>query len=275
MGLDFIVLAHTNPAQVKRLLGRIRPLASAIYLHVDAPEPKRFVDDKVELLRSRPAPRLGFGIVAATIDGLRRFVENPTGSTHVVLLSGADYPIKPDASIQRFFAERPTQSFIGWKPLPRDGWHHEGLSRINRYHLWIRGRRVVIPPLRFAPYRTWRRFPRGLVPFGGSQWWAMSRECAEYVVAYHDRNPQVSRFYRTTLAPDEMFFHTIVLNSPHSEAVQRPLHYIDWRRGGPHVLTVEDLPRLRESPMLFARKFDTTVDRAVLDRLDEYVANMR
>jgi hypothetical protein len=47
------------------------------------------------------------------------------------------------------------------------------------------------------------------------------------------------------------------------------LRYIDWSRGArPAVLGMADLEALRRSPKLFARKFDVTVDRQVLDAID-------
>src|SRR3954470_19932882 len=105
--IDFIVLAHTRPPQVRRLLARLAPLPGTTYLHVDAPDPEPFVGDTdAELLRSRPAPWGSFGLVEATLDGLRASVQRGSAS-HVVLLSGADYPNKPGEVIAGFFAERP------------------------------------------------------------------------------------------------------------------------------------------------------------------------
>ena len=37
----------------------------------------------------------------------------------------------------------------------------------------------------------------------------------------------------------------------------------------PEVLTMDDLPALERTPALFARKFDTTTDAAVLDEIDD------
>ncbi len=262
--IDFIVLAHTRPAQVRRLLARLAPLGGTTYLHVDAPEPQRFAGDAdVELLRSRPAPWGSFGLVEATLDGLRASVERGTAS-HVVLLSGADYPIKPAEAIAGFFAERPDESFMEAEPLPRATWLHGGLPRINRWHL----RRVSLPPVRVMPRRTFRRFPDGVTPYGGSQWWAMSRACAEQIVRFDAERPDVRAFFRRTLLPDELFFQTVVMSSPQADLVrQGGVHYLDWADGAhPATLTLDDVPALERSPMLFARKFE---DEAVLDAVDK------
>src|SRR3954465_10752454 len=132
--IDSIVLAHTRPAQVRRLLARLAPLGGTTYLHVDAREPQLFVAGEVELLPPRRSPWGSFGLVEATLDGLCASVARGAAS-HVVLLSGADYPIKPATEIAAFFAERPDDSFMEAEPLPRPSWVHGGLPRINRWHL--------------------------------------------------------------------------------------------------------------------------------------------
>ena len=52
--------------------------------------------------------------------------------------------------------------------------------------------------------------------------------------------------------------------------------YIDWSGGGanPKVLTLDDAEELKRSHKLFARKFDTTQDAAVLDVIDESLATL-
>ena len=72
------------------------------------------------------------------------------------------------------------------------------------------------------------------------------------------------------LVPDEIFFQTLVLNSPHRDSVvDANLRYIDWP--GPRVLRADDLDALLGSGMLFARKFDETVDAEILDLLDHQI----
>ena len=78
------------------------------------------------------------------------------------------------------------------------------------------------------------------------------------------------RFFERVLIPDELFFQTLIMNSPLRETVVNDnLRFLDWsREPAPAVLGVHDLDRMIESGKLFARKFDVTVDADVLDRLD-------
>jgi Core-2/I-Branching enzyme len=81
------------------------------------------------------------------------------------------------------------------------------------------------------------------------------------------------RFFEHVFVPDELFFQTLVLNSPHRDSVvDANLRYIDWSTTpGPKVLRTDDLEALLGSGMLFARKFDETVDAEILDLLDRHI----
>jgi hypothetical protein len=96
---------------------------------------------------------------------------------------------------------------------------------------------------------------------------------AEYVHGFVQRNPHV-RFFEHVFIPDDLFVQTIVVNSPLRETlVNDNLRFIDWSEGqGPTVLRIEHLPKLIESGKLIARKFDASVDAAILDALDERIA---
>ena len=101
----------------------------------------------------------------------------------------------------------------------------------------------------------------------------MARSVAEYVHEFTQLNPAYVRFFKHAFVPGELFFQTIVLNSPFRETIVNDnLRFIDWpEKPGPTILRVERLSRLLESGKLFARKFDSTVDAAILDALDQEI----
>ena len=75
---------------------------------------------------------------------------------HVVLLSGQDYPIKPNAYIEDFLAAGSESSFFMHFPLPTANWSHGGMRRFCDWHFRYRRlhlrlplrRRLTSPPLR-------------------------------------------------------------------------------------------------------------------------------
>jgi hypothetical protein len=117
-----------------------------------------------------------------------------------------------------------------------------------------------------------RRVPAGLRPFGGGAWWAFARPVVEYVDRFVRENPAVVRFFEHVLHPSEVFFQTVVMNSPLAgSVVTDSLRYIRWEDelANPVTLRATDLDSILGSGMLFARKFDASVDADVLDLLDE------
>ena len=182
-----------------------------------------------------------------------------------MLLSGQDYPLQPASALERFFAEAGERSFMHVARLPTPFWRKGGFTRIEQWHL-VSYKALHLP----VPWH--RRVPGGLAPYGGEAWWAFTRPVAEHVHAFVEDNPSFVRFFEHVLHPSELFFHTIVMNSPFGDTVvSDTLRYIDWSEDpGPVILRTRDLETLRASGKLFARKFDTDVDGRVLDLIDEW-----
>jgi hypothetical protein len=104
--------------------------------------------------------------------------------------------------------------------------------------------------------------------YGGSTWWAMSGDCVRYIINFMNKNPKFVEFYRNTLIPEEMVFHTIMGNSKYFEKTLPSFTYADWPRNDlahPEMISEKHLPVLakekvpssygKEAYVLFARKF--------------------
>jgi Core-2/I-Branching enzyme len=273
MRVSYIVSAYKNPAQLTRLVRRLHTGSDTSFaIHVDRKTNRSVYEamrkgvsdlDGVEFLERHACHWGGFGHVAASLKGIREVLGSGREPDYAILLSGQDYPIKPNAYLRDFLERADERSFFLRFPLPTRNWTHGGLDRFRRWH-WRFHRVHVSLPLR-------RRMPGGLRPWGGSAYWIMSRNALRTVAEFVDANPSYVRFFRHVDIPDELFFQTVLLNSPEAErCVDLRLHYTEWsRRPAPAILTTEDYPELVESSCLFARKFDDSVDEGVLDLIDE------
>jgi hypothetical protein len=95
--------------------------------------------------------------------------------------------------------------------------------------------------------------------------------CVAHIRSFLAQNPRFIRFFKTVRFPEEFVFQTILANSSLRDSlVDRSLTFTDWIPGSPHpnVLRKEQLGALAQSPALFGRKFDVTVDEEVLDQID-------
>ena len=78
--------------------------------------------------------------------------------------------------------------------------------------------------------------------------------------------------FRFTFCPDEIFLQTILLHSPQiNTIIDDDLRYIDWKRGEPYTFRLEDYDLLIHSEKLFARKFNSTVDEAIIYKIRDAI----
>ena len=97
--------------------------------------------------------------------------------------------------------------------------------------------------------------------YGGSTWWSLTRECVQYVVRVAETNQELFNRFRHCFCAEEMFFHTVIMNSEFRfQVMNNCQRYIDWRyqHGScPAILDSKDYQALTRSDKLFARKFDS------------------
>lgn len=291
MKIAYIILAYKYPQQLKRLIEALRHVNVSFYLHIDRKVDSRpfhavlneanskdvfFVRDRVKVYLC------GFGVVQATLNAMRKIQETNTEGDldYVFLLSNQDYPLKTNDEIFGFLESNYGKEFISYTEMPTPIWFKGGMNRIEEYHLLdIRiGHRLRQLARAILPKR---RFLDGFTPYGGASWWCLTYECIKYVLDFLRNNKEFVRFFKYVHIPEEMFFQTIILNSPFANnafgKISGPelsdvLRYLRWSResGGmhPEILKKEDLTVLVQSDKLFARKFDMYEDSTILDLID-------
>jgi hypothetical protein len=281
----YLILAHRYPAQLARLVDRLDGPQATFVVHVDRKARATAAAARSALggmpnVRFAPSRRSRwgtFGVVAATLAALRVALAADEHWEHVALLTGQDYPIKPNDAIVGHLAAHAGRSWVHLVPMPRPDLLGGGLDRVERWHLRRAGRHLAFPPLRdrgplgvpLEPRpRPSRRVPGGLHPYSGAQFWVLSRPHAEHVLRFADDHASFVRYFRFVDIPDEIFFHTIIGNRlPRGEVVEDTLTFSAWDRPGA-LLDASDVEEMRSAPHLFGRKFDATVDPALLDLVD-------
>jgi hypothetical protein len=276
-----VVMAHADPRHLKRLLDALDPWTVA--LHIDV---KTAYDVHAAMTADLPnrvqlLPRLRTGWarwenVEAELNGYRAVLADPD-VTHIVVMTGSDYPLASASAIEAFLAAHLRCSFADNWFLPAKHWggRSGGIARLRYPHWAVRKRMLRVP----VP----RPLPRGVTFAAGSQMKVLARHHAEAVLAYRDSHPGVVRFWRRSWCADESFVPSVLATAVPAwteEHLSDVLWFIDWDHSGeapksPAWLTTADLPRLRArrvpgqgTPRLFARKFSSDVDPAVVDLVD-------
>ena len=290
MNSVYLILAHRNFDQVRRLINRLLLGDAGVIVHVDSKVeiPRSFMagfqEDMVRVFVAEKRHDIAWGsyeMVLATLslleEGLHRFPD----ARYFTLLSSPVYPIKTPEHIDDVFRHSDS-NFLLFKPLLEERWKYGGIRRINRY-IWAKDRRslagfcfrtIPFPPRHFP-------IPRENV-FVGSQWWSLKRRTVSRILEFVRKTPDVLRAFRWTYIPDEMFFATVLLGflneqdmvNDHLRVIEYfglPRDYLRLKivnRNGVRILGAADLERLRSSPALFARKFNLTASPEILDLLD-------
>lgn len=278
MRLAHLILCHTSPEQVNRLVSALQHMQADIYIHVDKKVPLA----SFSFLKNRPGVYLiekrvnvywgGYSIVEATLNGFRQILGSGKRYSYINLLSGQDYPLKPAAEIHRFFADNPGNLFMNIFPEWTHTAEHE--NRMKQYYfagINIRGKYTAERIMRMVKPR---KFPEGFTPVGRSQWFTIPPECAAYLINYIEDNKAIVRLFRYMWAPDELLFHSVLYNSHYQSAITNDnMRYVDWSAGeaSPKVLTMDDAQQLAECGQLFARKFDVYKDIRILDHIDNLI----
>ena len=117
-------------------------------------------------------------------------------------------------------------------------------------------------------------------PFGGGSYWCLRKEHIQYIYDFveTDSNQEFINFFKHVHIPDEIFFQTILLNSPYKhQIINSHLRCIDWTRGRemPAILNINDFQNIVDSHSLFARKFDATKDAKILDTIDRHILDVK
>ena len=279
MKIAHLILAHTQPRQLERLIERLQHKNFYFFIHIDKKVSlddfeSLLAKDHVYLVSERVKVGWGaFSIVEATINGFREIASSGLEIDYVNLLSGSDYPLKSPEFIHQFFTKNPDKNFMEYQSVNEE-WK-EAIPRLTKYHLTnysFPGRHMVQKWVnRLSPSRT---MPRNLIAVGRSQWFSITIDAVTYILEYLDKHVEVIPFFKFTWAPDEIIFQTIIYNSALRETlVNNNLRYIDWADGkpSPKVLGSEDFTSLMESDALFARKFDISRHPEILDSLDSVI----
>lgn len=285
MKIVYLILAHKQPEQLARLVNALNNKNSHFFIHFDGRSKVPMVEvekwlssfSNVHLLPKRYKCQWGqFSIVRATVSCIEALVTSGIEFDYVFLLSGQDYPIKNLSHIESFLDKNQGKQFITWFSLEQENeWTHQGgpfqsMKRIEDLHVFIRSRSIHLP--------IKRKFPNNFSPYGGSQWWTLSRDCINWIIKFIRENPGFINYFKYTFIPDELFFQSIIMNSSFKKnTVNNNLRYVDFTRANPNppaILGTEDFEfLLNGTNALFARKFDIKRDSKILDLIDQKILN--
>ncbi len=285
MKIAYLILCHKNSTQVNSLIKMLNTNDVEFFVHIDK-KVKTFELDKAEnvfVIPEKDRVDVQWGadsMVIATMKLIHFMLDVKKMYDYVFLISGQDYPIKSNTEIQEFLNDNYGQNFI--EVIEHSDKLYKRYSKRNEIFYPKCLIKTSIPAkiikkiyiyLTGGHNHTFRALKRkneiGLSFEFGSQWWCMTFDCLKWVADYIDKN-NIMSFFENTLTPDECLFQTVFMASPYKNTRNDKLTYLEWseNKNNPRVLTIDDYEILKRSNCLFARKFDISVDKRIIERLN-------
>jgi glycosyltransferase involved in cell wall biosynthesis len=281
MTFAYLILTHKKPYQVLRLVNALTTENTYFIIHIDNKideTPFRLsIGDRENIFFCKHRKTVnwaGFSQIEATMELIREMIVRIGFPDYVHLLSGQDFPIKSNECIFDYFEKNRGTNFIEYFSLPSDNWN-DGMERIR--YKWYIDDVGYAKATELVQKQKPHDFLPNIVPYGGSTWWSLTGECVANIFNECNQGSQLYEFYKYTVSPDEMLFHTFLMNSEYKNTIKNyNLRKIDWSAKLPHPKTwqSEHFEELINSPRLFARKFDADFDSEILNKLETHIINV-
>ena len=308
MEINYIILAHENPDQLKSLVSTLAAPWVNFYIHIDKNKDLQVFqnyieDEKVFFLNDKerkPGIWGDIGIVQGTVNILKKIVrDNRTG--YCILLSGQDFPLRSNNLIRDFFRQNDGVNFIDFYDNPST-WAEKADERLNHYKInrsEKRGDFFLLPYILHKKFYTRstlsnlyylfrnkrflalslifkkRKFPNNISPYCGSVYWALPIDSIKKILQFLKSDTDYLKYHTHTICADEIFFHSILLSviRPEKHLVKKSLTYVNWNKisaSFPVTFSIQDFKELEEASkdFLFARKFDSNYDKEILKKIN-------
>ncbi|MDO4692055.1 MAG: beta-1,6-N-acetylglucosaminyltransferase [Porphyromonadaceae bacterium] len=269
----YLILAHHEFELLRLLITSLDDVRNDIYLHLDL-KVKEIPDLEVNnarliILQERVDVRWGdVSVVEAEFALFKAVISSGEEYGYCHLLSGVDLPLKSQDYIHSFFKEHAGKEFVGF--YCGDDAESSIDRKVRRWHYFpksFKGRGILYQAkrvIRFVALRcqiVWGFRRHQNIEFRkGTQWVSLTLSFVEYLV---ERKEEILRLYRFSFCADEIFIQTALWNSPYKANIYNLedesrgcMRYVGWESNVLRDFTPRDLPKLKASDALWARKFN-------------------
>lgn len=265
----YLIMAHTEPEMLKRLIAALDDERNDIFIHFD----KKWKDapvlttTKAKLYQHPDRQDVKWGEVSLIHAEFQLFemAHNTNRYARYHLLSGVDFPLKSQDYIHDFCHRHADREFVGLVQQPEATYR----DRVCRYFFFVYAQREsntlkrrILKMVRMIAERVVNAIVKRPKEYNevkkGANWVSITDEMCSYLLS---RKAYVLRRFRMCNCSDEFFIQTELWNSPFRDRLycqtneyRGCLRKIDWRRGDPYVWKESDIDELMASEALFARK---------------------
>jgi hypothetical protein len=284
----FLITAYRDWGALKSLIEQLLKFEnSKIYVNIDK-RSFQLIENLEVLISNYQHTRIylrknevihwgGYSHLLAFVDLMNEALKDKCDYFHT--MTGQCRITKPTLEFLDFFEKNKTNSYIEHFPLPHKSWPgNGGLDRVKFHQLYDQLDAKKYPKIfrrlnkHFIHLQKFLRINRlkSNVYYGGSSYFSLSKEaCIFLLEGFLSRKNE----FKNTFCPEEIAFHTILLNAPkviNRNLVNSNLRYVLWEEKNgeiPGILDDVDLDIIKDKRYFFARKFDSTISKSLIQNL--------
>lgn len=270
----FLIQAHKDVEYINDLIEQLNHDNFIIYIHLDKKSniDLNLIHPKAILIRDRIDVRWGeFSQVEATLNGIKQIVSEQSNFSHIVLLSGQDFPLKNNLQIDDFLDANVKNSFMDYNLITKDGKFSNFEWRYNHYHFpssQILIRKIYNLLIRLNLIEKFNRKKiEGINYYWGSQWWILNKPAIDYIL--NASTPRLKKYFKYVFCSDELFFQILLLNSNiNLNIINKSLKFMIWDEyDHPKKLSLEDFSVIDFENNLFCRKVEKDISETLKEKI--------
>lgn len=257
MDIIYIIQAHKEPLQLKRLIDRLTFKNTYFYIHIDqksdihhftsiinTSENILFISNRINCIWG------DFSQVVASLHLIEEVLKHHHNDGFCILISGQDYPLVSTEKINHFFQKNKNDNFIDCSPI-NQLWNEELCIQRSQHYLYNfsdqkEDFKIFKPGLTALFYLLIGKIPLDFYKklsqprkitinlYGGSSWWAFNLSTLRKIQNFIDNNKtMLFEYFKYYSCCDEVFFHSIIKhlsdNDP-SIHIKPSITYVNWTR---------------------------------------------
>lgn len=287
MNHAFLIQAHNQPQLIKLIVDILNKKNHYFFIHIDKKSYKLLDSYEIKILSKMNNVKIysfmkvnwgSCNQFLVSLQLLKKVMESNIQCEYYHLISGADIPLKNGNDFDLFFLNK-DKSYIGLVNKDEAQNHKQRLliyylRDIMNYRGNFAGKCIckILEKFQFILLRHGIKIRSKLnfELYKGSQWWSLNKKIVQYILSYCEENPSYIKRFKYTDCCDEIFFHSIIMNSKYRDQIENNnLRYIDWRpkyhnAPVPRTLTADDWVSIAQSNALFCRKIDWNVSQDLI-----------
>ena len=297
MNIAYLIAAHTDPQQLRKLVLALNNGKNDFYIHIDKKTNQskfeellldissvKFVSKRVKVCWG------GVSQIKAIVSLLDEAMAHKYD--RIVYISGLDYPVWSNEKIEQFYEKNPRKQLICGYNLTdcNDDVATKKISRMAYWDITIKNEKVsnkvrkkLNDFLAYIPHaKTLKIGKEEWDIYRGSSWWSLDYNCAKYVAETYHKYKQIYNYFKFTFTSDELWVQTILANSKYKDEMMYTdkhdfnevtvLELVNYTTSM-YIWQEKDYNRIINSGKMFIRKVTTEISAGLCEKLDEYRKN--